>query len=255
MYNYCFIHCFCQTRINTGFIHQCIKLFGILGYKEYGIHYTENDIDNIEIKNLCNKSVSKDTKKKIIIDKREERQRYIFDGLCDKEIEQTNIEKVLDIALKEIDKQEIIKQNIETKAGIVLAFWGVTISSILNILKECIEVLFEYTLDIWVNAIFVILGIGLIVFTFLILWTGYIAFKNRDYHSFILDDEVFRAAVDDRNISIVAILETATNIANRNRVINEEKARKFNILVLSTLGFVVIIFFVSILIGLNQIVF
>ncbi len=35
MYNYCFIHCFCQTRINTGFIHQCIKLFGILGYKRY----------------------------------------------------------------------------------------------------------------------------------------------------------------------------------------------------------------------------
>ena len=31
MYNYYFIHCFCQTRINTGFIHQCIKLFGILG--------------------------------------------------------------------------------------------------------------------------------------------------------------------------------------------------------------------------------
>ena len=36
MYNYCFIHCFCQTRINTGFIHQCIKLFGILGYKGNG---------------------------------------------------------------------------------------------------------------------------------------------------------------------------------------------------------------------------
>ncbi len=34
MYNYCFIHCFCQTRINTGFIHQCIKLFGILGYNQ-----------------------------------------------------------------------------------------------------------------------------------------------------------------------------------------------------------------------------
>ena len=45
MYNYCFIHCFCQTRINTGFIHQCIKLFGILGYIRKAGQLGEDNIE------------------------------------------------------------------------------------------------------------------------------------------------------------------------------------------------------------------
>lgn len=50
----------------------------------------------------------------------------------DKQLENTNVEVVLNIALKKIDRQDEARQSIETKAGIVMAFWGIVIGAILQ---------------------------------------------------------------------------------------------------------------------------
>lgn len=92
-----------KSKLLTGDKDQQQLLF-----EKYGIHYTAENVRETEERNQLF-----------------DRQRYLFDGLCDKGVKHTNIEKVLDIAIGELHQQETIKQNIEFKVSFVMAFLGI----------------------------------------------------------------------------------------------------------------------------------
>lgn len=83
---------------------------------------------------------------------------------------------------------------------------------------------------------------AIILFTLLI-------FSSNSYQTFILDGAVFRAAVDSKEISMTAILETVVHIANRNKEINTKKALMLKLLMGSVGVFIFLTFVIQIMTG------
>lgn len=84
--------------------------------------------------------------------------------------------------------------------------------------------------------------VAIILFTLLI-------FSSNSYQTFILDGAVFRAAVDSKEISMTAILETVVHIANRNKEINTKKALMLKLLMGSVGVFIFLTFVIQIMTG------
>lgn len=66
----------------------------------------------------------------------------------------------------------------------------------------------------------------------------------RNYSIFLLDDTMFKAATVDKNISLVALIETAWHVANRNTAINNIKGKRCNMLIvcITTFAMVTVVF-------------
>lgn len=67
-----------------------------------------------------------------------------------------------------------------------------------------------------------------------------VTLRCQDYSVFLLDDIMIRAAVEDKNVSLVSLIETAWHVANRNSVINSKKGKRCNLLLASIVIFVII---------------
>lgn len=55
--------------------------------------------------------------------------------------------------------------------------------------------------------------------------------RCREYNTFLLNDEMLKAACADKKISLAALLETAIHVSNRNTVLNNRKGIKMNKLI------------------------
>lgn len=201
--------------------------------KKHGIHYNTDDINEIDIQIEKLDQENIDEIKKIIIDRREKRQKYLWEGLTTGNAEEEHIEKILDIALREIDKQETVKQHVETKAGIVLAFFGVVV----GILFQSKEIM-GFIKDIFCEKAWSVWKIGLCIIAtgwfasgVLIITYAIETLRCREYNTFLLNDEMLKAACADKKISLAALLETAIHVSNRNTVLNNRKGIKMNKLI------------------------
>lgn len=221
---------------------------------KHGIHYGLEDLDkyDIEIEKLDSHNMNE--LKKIIIERRLKRQKDLLVGLVTGNTDMEHLEKIFQTALHEADQQMSIKHSIETKAGMVLTFFGVMVSLLFQS-KDIIEVLrrifAEEGLTIFkMVASFIEVGwfvscLMLILFTFLTL-------KGYRYSVFLLDDAVLNAASEDENISLVAWIETAWNVTNRNTALNDRKGRYFNRMIQSLLGFILFIVAFFIMLAFRQ---
>lgn len=210
--------------------------------EKYGIHYQPDELDKIDIQIEKLDSSNTNELKKIIADRRLKRQRDLLNGLLTGNAEEDHIEKLLDIALHEIDEQTSVKQSIETKAGILLAFFGVIVSVLFQSkdLLEFIKVISEGDIITLYKVILWIIELGWGITGLSVLVFAVITLRCQDYSVFLLDDDMLRVAEADKRMSIVSLIETAWHVANRNRVINSKKGKRCNFLLISIVIFAII---------------
>ena len=94
-----------------------------------------------------------------------DREKYVYLNLCEKGLENTGIEKLLDMTLADIQQQYSIKQDMEYKAGFMTALWGVLIAAVLQgkIYIKPIDNLFHTSLNWGIK------GFGIMVFSGLLV--------------------------------------------------------------------------------------
>ena len=136
-------------------------------------------------------------------------ERYAFRKLHGKGLENTNIERLLDITISESKTLYDIKQSIETRVGLVLALWGVLVSALVqsNIPLSNIHIMFDSKTHMAYRIIVVIILIGLVLFGLSTLGLSYITLKsNGHYRMSLWNKEMnFKRAADDKYISMVQL--------------------------------------------------
>ena len=136
-------------------------------------------------------------------------ERYAFRKLHEKGLENTNIERLLDITISESKTLYDIKQSIETRVGLVLALWGVLVSALVqsNIPLSNIHIMFDSKTHMAYRIIVVIILIGLVLFGLSTLGLSYITLKsNGHYRMSLWNKEMnFKRAADDKFISMVQL--------------------------------------------------
>lgn len=180
-------------------------------FEKYAIHYIDDSISEEERERYLS------------------RQRYVYNGLCEKDIQDTNIEKLLDITLQELHNQETIKQVIGNKIGFVIAFLGILIGIIIeaDILNELIEKVENIRTMPLVGSIAILILAAMLYIIISVFISIYNALKPKNWEELDLDDkddETFKAAVDDKRISLIVLLESSVYALTQNRNTNREKA-------------------------------
>ena len=136
-------------------------------------------------------------------------ERYAFRKLHEKGLENTNIERLLDITISESKTLYDIKQSIETRVGLVLALWGVLVSALgqSNIPLSNIHIMFDSKTHMAYRIIVVIILIGLVLFGLSTFGLSYITLKsNGHYRMSLWNKEMnFKRAADDKYISMVQL--------------------------------------------------
>lgn len=137
-------------------------------------------------------------------------QKYVFSIIRRTKLENTAIERLLEITMKELDHQYIRKEHIENKTGFLTALWGVLTCVTLE--KGIIFNAFNSLSGIG----YVQIGIRIIFFVAMIVSCVYIfaTFMTGKYKRFEFEEIEcnYLSAVEDKDISNVAFLEAYTNI-------------------------------------------
>lgn len=156
------------------------------------------------------------------------RQKYIYKKLIEKGVENTNIEKYLDILMDDINHQYAMKQDAENKVGFMLTLWGVILTAILStdMINIVVNNIFTSELSAW-HRVFsagcfitlLISGVVSLFFMYKIFKTNYskFDFSNKEAH--------FKCMVDDKLMSLVSLVDTNTNVWIKNEDANEDKAK------------------------------
>lgn len=94
-----------------------------------------------------------------------DREKYVYLNLCEKGLENTGIEKLLDMTLADIQQQYSIKQDMEYKAGFMTSLWGVLIAAVLQgkIYIKPIDNLFHTSLNWGIKGFGIMVFLGLLV--------------------------------------------------------------------------------------------
>lgn len=144
------------------------------------------------------------------------RQRYMFTKLTKGTLEDTAIEKLLDLTSSDLERLNSLKVGIESKTGFLLALWGILITMLLgneNIVLTGIKTNILTQKDIPVTL--------LIILALLVSCIGsavyiYRAIKPRLYKSFMFNEKEcnFKSAVDDKNITYITLFFAIVIIAS-----------------------------------------
>lgn len=158
-------------------------------------------------------------------------EKYVFRKLHEKGLENTNIERLLDITISESKMLYDIKQSIETRVGLVLALWGVLVSALVQskIPLSNIHIMFCSKTHMIYRIFAVIILIGLVLFGLSTLGLSYITLKSNGYYRMSLWNKEmnFKRAADDKYISMVQLLDTYTNCWIKNAVAIEKKSKNY----------------------------
>ncbi len=206
-----------------------------------------NRIDNTELEDIFNTYANdydtgydKDKAQKNI-----EIEKYVYYGLHDKGLDNTNIERLLDITISESKTQYEIKQSIETRAGLLLALWGVMISTLmqLNIPMNNIHIMSDLMIHLGNRIIAGIILAGQALFGLLTLVFICSTLKSHKYSTMSLQDKElnFKGAVDDKYISMVQLLDTYTNCWINNSDAIDMKSKYYSRLLVSISLFAVFV--------------
>lgn len=172
-------------------------------------------------------------------------QREVYEKIHVKGIENTNIERLLDITINECQEQFEIKQSVENRTGLIIALWGVLIATLLQgdiPLKNVDIILNSNNHIVWRIIVLVVLA-GQLITGGISLFFIYKTIKTYGYSMYSLKskDNHFNAAVDDKYISIVQLLDTYTNNWNTNYKALEEKNKYYKRLMKTILLFILFV--------------
>lgn len=174
-----------------------------------------------------------------------EREKYIYELLNKKGIENTAIEKLLDLTIGDIELQYSMKQSLEYKIGFMIALWGVLVASILQN-RIPIEI-FKNTINNSTNMYLrmgngIILG-GLIISGIVSFVYIALALLYNPYCKYRFDkrDENFRCAAEDKNMLLVKLLDSNTTVWEKNEKANDKKFSFLKLLVIWIIAFVIFI--------------
>lgn len=178
-----------------------------------------------------------------------EREKYVYELLNKKGVENTAVEKLLDLTIKDIELQYSTKQAMEYKIGFMIALWGVLVASIMQdrVPMEIFKNIISDSTSIWLKIGNGIVLSGLIISGIITL--VYIAFAllYNQYRRFRFEkrDENFRCAVEDKNMLLVKLLDSNTIVWEKNEESNEKKYDYLKMLVIWMIvfiGFIILCF-------------
>lgn len=176
-----------------------------------------------------------------------DRQRYLYEQLNKKGLENTNVEKLLDQLTEDIQHQYAIKQDTESKLGYLIALWGLLVAAILqnNMLIKNLNNILSPELEFGYQVANGIAFSGIVITGLLSLILINIALITGSYCKFRFDDKEdhFKCAVDSKNMSMVLLLDINTNVWEVNELANEKKHLIKNILVVTISIFALFIAF------------
>lgn len=187
-----------------------------------------------------------------------EHQKYVYNRLHEKDLENTNIERLLEITMEDVKEQSNVKQSIENRAGLLMALWGVLFTILLEEDKKVIKVLTDNISyigkepvilnSVW-GVVSIIVIIGLIIFGVLSLAFLYRSINTKIYMNFNFEDKErnYKTAVDDKYLSIVSMLDEYTNVWRFNDYILTQKSKTFKNSVIFIAIFTIFIIFACII--------
>lgn len=176
-----------------------------------------------------------------------DRQRYVYATLNSKGIENTAVERLLDLTISDINHQYTVKNAIESKAGFLIALWGVLLGIVLNN-KLYVTLIDEISNNssalVWRGFnLLVLLGLAVTVFGALIQIAQILI--SGVYSRYIFDNKEinFKCAVDDKNMMFTKLLDANTNAWKKNEQTNDNKFKHLRssvIWIFSLIFFIVI---------------
>lgn len=174
-----------------------------------------------------------------------EREKYVYEMLNRKGLENTAVEKLLDLTIKDIELQYSMKQAMEYKIGFMIALWGVLVAAIMQ--NRVPMVIFKNIISdstsIWIKIGNGIVLSGLIVSGIISLVYIALSLLYNRYRKFRFDkrDENFRCAVEDKNMLLVKLLDSNTTVWVKNEESNEKKFVYMKMLVIWIIVFIAFI--------------
>lgn len=176
-----------------------------------------------------------------------ERERYIYELLNRKGIENTAIEKLLDLTIEDIELQYAMKQAMEYKIGFMIALWGVLVAAIMQdgVPIEIYKNIISSSTNVWLKIGNGIMLGGLTISGIVSLVYIALALLYNPYRKFRFDkrDENFRCAVEDKNMLLVKLLDSNTTVWEKNEDANEKKFNYLRWLVIWIIIFITFIIF------------
>lgn len=165
-----------------------------------------------------------------------DREKYVYLNLCEKGLENTGIEKLLDMTLADIQQQYSIKQDMEYKAGFMTALWGVLIAAVLQgkIYIKPIDNLFHTSLNWGIKGFGIMVFSGLLVSGVTSMFFISKTLLEGNYRRYVFDEKDinFRCAVDDKNMLLTRLLDSNTTIWIKNEDANQKKYRNLRLLII-----------------------
>lgn len=174
-------------------------------------------------------------------------QRVVFDALCDKGLENTAVEKLLDLTVADTEGIFNMKTALENKCGFILALWGILLSILLDADNE-ILIKIKNTINAGsTNSNYIITIILLIVLIILglssfILLSICVSPLNLQRYVYSEKKCNFESAVIDKNITYTALLDMNTNVRNTNakRVDRRSKILRWAIVLVGLFALMII---------------
>lgn len=174
-----------------------------------------------------------------------EREKYLYELLNKKGIENTAIEKLLDLTIKDIELQYAMKQAMEYKIGFMIALWGVLVAAIMqySVPVEIFKNIISSSMDMWLKTVNGIILGGLIISGIVSLVYIALALLYNPYCKFRFDkrDENFRCSVEDKNMLLVKLLDSNTTVWEKNEAANDKKFNYMKMLVIWIIVFIAFI--------------
>jgi hypothetical protein len=174
-----------------------------------------------------------------------EREKYVYELLNRKGVENTAIEKLLELTIKDIELQYSMKQAMEYKIGFMIALWGVLVAAIMqdkvpveivkNIISNSTNIGLKIGNGIILGGLIISGIVSLVYIALALLYNPYCKFK------FDKRDDNFRCAVEDKNMLLVKLLDSNTTVWEKNENANEKKFDYLKMLVIWIIVFIVFI--------------
>lgn len=176
-----------------------------------------------------------------------DRQRYVYSALNSKGIDNTAVERLLDLTISDINHQYTMKNAMESKTGFLVALWGVLLGIVLNN-KLHITLISEISSDsstlAWSGLnVFVLLGLIVTALGALVQIAQTLLAGKYFYYKFDNKEVNFKCAVDDKNMMFTKLLDANTNAWKKNEETNDKKyihLRNSVIWIFSLIFFIVI---------------
>lgn len=161
-----------------------------------------------------------------------DRQKYVYSALNTKSIDDTAVEKLLDLTISDINHQYTVKNAIEGKAGFLIALWGVLLGILLNnklYVTLIDEILNTASSSVW-RVFNLLILLGLLISAFGALFQIAKILISGVFHRFRFDEKEinFKCAVDDKNMMLTKLLDANTNAWTKNEQTNDNKFKHLN---------------------------